>query len=75
LTRFATDIARGMAYLHGREYFDDRDNERKVCILHRDLKPDNALITEWTTVKITDFGSSRFKAVNDASEFLNRNSC
>jgi serine/threonine protein kinase len=45
LLRLAMDLARGMAYLHGREYFDERANERKKCILHRDLKPDNALVS------------------------------
>jgi serine/threonine protein kinase len=44
LLRFATDVARGMAYLHAREYFDERTHEYKRCIIHRDLKPDNALV-------------------------------
>ena len=39
LLALATDVAQGMAYLHGREYFDEQDGEMKRCILHRDLKP------------------------------------
>ena len=35
LLRFATDVARGMAYLHGRSYFDEQTRELKTCILHR----------------------------------------
>jgi serine/threonine protein kinase len=38
LLRLATDVARGMAYLHGRSYFDESDDTYKSCILHRDLK-------------------------------------
>jgi serine/threonine protein kinase len=44
LLRLAKDVARGMNYLHGREYLDERDMQTKRCILHRDLKPDNWLI-------------------------------
>jgi len=65
LLRLAMDVARGMAYLHGREYFDELDGEHKSCILHRDLKPDNALVSDYTSVKITDFGSARAKAADD----------
>jgi serine/threonine protein kinase len=38
LLRLLTDVARGMLYLHSREYFDDIDGCFKSCILHRDLK-------------------------------------
>jgi hypothetical protein len=39
LLRLASDVSRGMAYLHGREYLDETDqNKMKRCILHRDLK-------------------------------------
>jgi hypothetical protein len=37
LLRLATDVARGMAYLHGRSYFDEQTRELKTCILHRYL--------------------------------------
>ena len=65
LLKLAIDAARGMAYLHGREYFDERDEGYKKCILHRDLKPENALITDYISLKITDFGISRAKAADD----------
>lgn len=63
LLKLATDVARGMAYLHGKEWVDEADCVRKRCILHRDLKPDNVLVTEFMSCKITDFGTSRAKAV------------
>ena len=35
LLRLASDIARGMAYLHSRSYFDEQARKMKSCILHR----------------------------------------
>ena len=61
LLRLATDIARGMKYLHGREYYDDVDGSLKRCVMHRDLKSDNVLITERCNAKVADFGASRTK--------------
>jgi len=66
LLRLATDVARGMAYLHGRELIDEYDGQVKnQCIIHRDLKPDNVLITEFSAAKVTDFGTSRAKSIDD----------
>ena len=59
LLKLAQDAARGMVYLHGREFMDEETGKLKRCILHRDIKPDNALITEFTNCKLTDFGTSR----------------
>ena len=36
--KFATDIARGMAYLHAKAYYDEVEQEEKHGIVHRDLK-------------------------------------
>ena len=38
LLGLAADVARGMTYLHGREYFDEVSGTAKSCIVHRDLK-------------------------------------
>lgn len=38
LLKFATDIARGMSYLHGRSFWDESASKRRTCIMHRDLK-------------------------------------
>ena len=59
LLRLATDVARGMVYMHGRSYYDEVTGVHTSCVLHRDLKPDNALITEWRRAKVSDFGTSR----------------
>jgi serine/threonine protein kinase len=67
LLRFACDIARGMNYLHNRKYFDEVQKEQKQCILHRDLKPDNVLVTDFIAGKIADFGTSRSKAADDVT--------
>jgi serine/threonine protein kinase len=48
--KFALDSALGMYYLH-------RSNP---AILHRDLKSDNLLVTDDWTIKVADFGLTRF---------------
>ncbi len=44
--QWAIDVACGMAFIHSLE----------PCILHRDLKADNILISEGGVAKICDFG-------------------
>ena len=46
------DIMRGLAYLH---------NRKPHCVIHRDLKPPNILLTLSGKAKIADFGLSSFK--------------
>jgi len=48
--KFALDAAKGMKYLH----------EWNPVILHRDLKSDNLLVARDWTVKVGDFGLTRF---------------
>ena len=52
LLGFALDEARGMQFLHAHE----------PVIIHRDLKSLNLLLDRQWTLKISDFGLSRFKA-------------
>lgn len=52
--QLATDIARGMAYIHGLKQ------------IHRDLKSANVLITKGIRAKITDFGTIR-RIIKDMS--------
>ncbi|CAM9360523.1 unnamed protein product [Chrysoparadoxa australica] len=54
-----TDIVRGMAYLHQARYFDEKTNCYETCVMHRDLKPQNMLVTESLGIKIIDFGEAR----------------
>jgi serine/threonine protein kinase len=67
LLRIATDVARGMVYLHGRNYYDEATKKNQNCVLHRDLKPDNCLVTDFLSAKISDFGTSRAKAGDDVT--------
>ena len=41
LLGLAADIARGMAYLHAMQLYDQVDDRVKSCVIHRDLKPDS----------------------------------
>jgi serine/threonine protein kinase len=50
----ALDVARGMAYLHGR---------KPLPVIHRDLKPGNLMLTRAGRVKIGDFGLSKTMSV------------
>ncbi|MDP2439792.1 MAG: protein kinase, partial [archaeon] len=47
--KMALDTARGLMYLHS----------RKPPILHRDLKPQNILVTDDLVCKVSDFGMAR----------------
>ena len=47
--KFMRNLAQGMRYLHG----------RPQPIMHRDLKLENCLVTEFMVCKLSDFGESR----------------
>lgn len=51
ILQWAKEIASGLNYLH---------NEAPFKIIHRDLKSRNVVITSENSVKLCDFGSSRF---------------
>ncbi|KAJ0038726.1 hypothetical protein Pint_23001 [Pistacia integerrima] len=50
--QLALDLARGLSYLHSKK------------IVHRDIKAENLLLNKNHALKITDFGVSRFQALN-----------
>jgi serine/threonine protein kinase len=55
--RMALDCASAMLYLHSSE----------PCIVHRDLKAENLLVSDSWNVKVCDFGLTRFSAQVDSS--------
>lgn len=44
-----------------RRYMDELSNSMQNCVIHRDLKPQNLLVTHDFRVKITDFGEATGK--------------
>ena len=65
LLKWTLDVARGMKYLHGITYFDVKTSTKVKGILHRDLKPDNCLVTDTFGIRIADFGEARMLDADD----------
>lgn len=57
----ATDVARALAYLH---------NRSPQCVIHRDLKPQNVLLTQSGRAKLADFGISCFQKESSVSYLM-----
>ncbi|XP_078571960.1 mitogen-activated protein kinase kinase kinase zak-1-like isoform X3 [Branchiostoma floridae x Branchiostoma japonicum] len=58
---WARDIALGINYLH---------NEAPFTVIHRDLKSKNVVISSDMTVKLCDFGASRFMSSTTKMSFV-----
>nr|DAD40005.1 TPA_asm: hypothetical protein HUJ06_014328 [Nelumbo nucifera] len=58
--RIALDIARGILYLH---------EECETHIIHCDIKPQNILMDEFWTAKISDFGLAKLLMPNQTRSF------
>jgi serine/threonine protein kinase len=73
LWKMALEAALGVQYLHHHRYWSDGGTRHngatneieeekegwKESVIHRDLKPDNMLLTSDWTLKLTDFGEAR----------------
>ena len=59
LLKWCMDTARALRYLHGVTYMDVKTDKLVSGVMHRDLKPDNCLVTETYTIKVADFGEAR----------------
>ena len=59
MLKWCLDTARAMRYLHDVNYTDVKTDTKVIGIMHRDLKPDNCLVTETYTLKVADFGEAR----------------
>lgn len=57
----AIDVARALAYLH---------NRSPQCVIHRDLKPQNILLTKSGRAKLADFGISCFQKDSGSSYLM-----
>ena len=58
------EVCRGLAYAHGRKQSDGRP----MGIIHRDISPQNVLVSEQGEVKVTDFGIAKAFVKRDRTQ-------
>ena len=63
--RWCDEIARGLAYLHRAQRFDEDTLSYTMGIVHRDIKTSNILVDAMFVSKITDFGESVDRATGE----------
>jgi len=58
-----TEVCRGLSYAHSKT-----ENGVPLAIVHRDVSPQNVLVSEQGEVKLTDFGIARARTRSNTSE-------
>ncbi len=59
-----SQVCHALAYAHG---FKDRMSGRALCIVHRDISPQNVMISYDGAVKLFDFGIAKARSANDST--------
>ena len=59
MPQWSKDITAGTCYLHGITFFDVSKQVQVQNVIHRDIKPDNCLVTDTYGIKVSDFGEAR----------------
>ena len=57
--KWVLGVTQGMKYLHSVSFWDSKSNSQVQNLIHRDIKPDNMLVSASLNVKIADFGEAR----------------
>ena len=59
LLHWCMDTVRAMRHLHGVTYMDVKTDDLVSGVIHRDLKPNNCLVSDAYILKVADFGEAR----------------